>query len=364
MYKVLIVDDSAVICSTLKRALEKDGRFDVVGTAYDGRDAIRKNELLKPDIITMDINMPMMNGIDATREILKTSKPAIVAITSDNSRNDAFKCIEAGAIEIMKKPTVTDLASEQFKEFCESLALIAGKNKSSRLGKVSSSKLEEDLPELEEVPSASNPTATTAKIANLLKNKPTGNYDILVIGSSTGGPTAVQVVLQGLGKNFPLPILVTQHIDEEFDGQFANWLNDTTDFNVVLAENGVVPKKGNVYIAPAGSHLKMTDNGGGTCSLVLNNDPPMHFLRPAVDKMFSSAAEVFKSNLIAVLLTGMGKDGAAGCADIIKNGGFTIAEDESSCVVFGMPRAAIERGAASIVLPLTDIAKYLKMYVK
>lgn len=341
MFKVLIVDDSAVICAMLRRVMENDGRFEVIGMAHDGQAAVTKNSLLKPDLITMDINMPVMNGIEATREILKTSNPAVVAFTTEDKAEIGFKCMEAGALEIVKKPSMAEMTPKYLQDFCDRLALITNTHRLMSLTKGSVEKKE------------------TVRLT-----KPSGNYKMLLIGASTGGPTAIQTVMKGLSTDFKLPIIITQHIEDGFDDQFTKWLTDTTGIKVEMAASGVVAQKGHAYLAPAGRHLLIKKDADGNCVLELNMDPPVHFLRPAVDKTFESAADVLKSKVLAVLLTGMGKDGAEGCAAILRGGGFTIVEDESTCVVFGMPKAAIDKGAASVVLPVNKIAGYIKENVK
>lgn len=342
MLKVLIVDDSAVVCTMIRRVMEGDNRFSVVGIAHDGQAAVTKNSVLNPDLVIMDIHMPVMNGIEATKEILKTSQPAIVAFTTEDKAEVGYKCLEAGALEIIRKPNLAEMTAKYIQEFCDRLAVISDTHRLAQMRG--------------DVVTAKN-NASPAKT-------PTGDYEVLAIGSSTGGPTAIQTVLKGLGSSFPLPVLVTQHIDEDFDVQFVKWLSETTNMKVELAKSGIEPQKGCVYVAPAGSHLTVSPDSSGKKVLILNNDSPIHFLRPAVDKMFSSVADVYKEKAFAVLLTGMGKDGADGCSEIIEKGGFTVAEDESTCVVFGMPKAAIDKGAVSVVIPLGEIADYIKANIR
>lgn len=342
MLKVLIVDDSAVICTMIRRVMETDTRFSVAGLAHDGQAAVEKNTALKPDLIIMDIHMPVMDGIEATREILKTSKPAIVAFTTEDKAEVGYKCLEAGALEIIKKPNLTDMTPKYMKDFCDRLAAISDTHKLITM--------------------RSNDKTPATQITS---NKPVeGQYEVLLIGASTGGPTAIQTVLKGLGNSFPVPILVTQHIDKDFDEHFVKWMKDTTNMNIELAKSGTIIEKGMAYVAPADKHLKVKSKGIDSYALELSDDPPVHFLRPAVDVMFESAAETYKNKAFAVLLTGMGKDGADGCAAIVEKGGFTVAEDESTCVVFGMPKAAIDKNAASTVVPLDKIADYIKSIFK
>ena len=340
MISVLIVDDSVLVRKVLTQFFKDDPRFKVVGEADNGLRAIVENRRLSPDLIIMDINMPVMNGIEATSQILETSSPAIIVFSTEDSADIMYKCLEAGALDIIQKPNISSMNADLLKGFYERVYLIAKKHKEEK---------------------ESESTSVKFPVQNLQyyhHNK----YDILIIGASTGGPAAIQTVLSKLKKDFPVPILVTQHIDSFFDEQFTKWLNDTTDLPIELAKNGTVPQKGHVYIAPANKHLEVR-NSHDKITLILDDGEPVHFLKPAVDKMFLSVASVYKEKTLAVILTGMGKDGAEGCVAIKNSGGFTIAEDESSCVVFGMPKAAIDGGGACTVLPLDKIAGFIETVI-
>jgi len=182
------------------------------------------------------------------------------------------------------------------------------------------------------------------------KNK----YEIVVIGASTGGPPVVRDVLMGLSKDFPLGIAIVQHIEHGFDKQYVNWLNSLVSFNVYLASNYDFPYRGEVYVAPVGKHLIFKNK-----KLVLDDGPHIQFQKPSVDRLFSTAAEEFKTSVIGIQLTGMGSDGANGCHDIVEKGGYTIVQNEETSVIYGMPKEAVKKGGASIVLPAYEIADYL-----
>ena len=327
MINVLIADDSALLRSFLRQVFTKDDRFSVVAEAIDGQKAVEACRAFHPDLIIMDINMPVMDGIKATK-IIKSepnSPPVVIFSTADASAA-GYNAIDVGAVEIIKKPEYRDMDEAFFKRFCDKLALIGKKR--------------------------GNNVETRA----VSKNPNAKNYKIVLIGASTGGPQAIQRVLKDMGSPFPLPILITQHIDKTFDKNFARWLAETTHHNVVLAEEGVKPEAGMAYLAPAGTHLEMSANG----TLHLSNSERVHFLRPAVDPMFLSVGRVLGKKTFAVLLTGMGNDGAEGCVAIKNSGGYTVAEAASSCVVFGMPKAAIMAGGASAILPLGEIGTFVK----
>ncbi len=337
MISVLIVDDSVLVRKVLNQFFKEDPRFNVVGEADNGLRAIVENRRLSPDLIIMDINMPVMNGIEATSQILENSSPAIIVFSTEDSADIMYKCLEAGALDIIQKPNISGMNASMLKNFYDRVFLIAKKHKEEKNSKSSSIKFHnQDFPHYQH-------------------NK----YDILIIGASTGGPAAIQTVLSKLKKDFPVPILITQHIDSFFDEQFTKWLNETTDIPVELARTGIEPQNGHAYIAPANKHLVMR-NSHDKITLVLDDSEPIHFLKPAVDKMFLSVASIYKEKTLAVILTGMGKDGAEGCVAVKNSGGFTIAEDESSCVVFGMPKAAIDEGGACTVLPLDKIAGFIE----
>jgi two-component system chemotaxis response regulator CheB len=329
MIKVLIADDSSLLRSFLRQVFANDSRFCVVAEAVDGQKAVDACKKFSPDLVIMDINMPVMDGIKATKLIKsEINSPPVVIFSTENASAAGYDAIGAGAIEVIKKPEYRDMDETFFKRFCDKLAALGKKR-------------------------------TKSVEINAVSDKPRSkNYKILLIGASTGGPTAVQRVLTDLGSPFPIPILLTQHIDKTFDKNFAKWLTETTGQNVILAEEGVIPKAGTVYLAPAGKHLVMSSSG----ALHLSESERVHFLRPAVDPMFLSVAKVYANAVFAVLLTGMGSDGAEGCVDIKNRGGYTVAEAASTCVVFGMPKAAIMAGGASAILPLGEIGSFVKTY--
>jgi two-component system chemotaxis response regulator CheB len=352
MIKTLIVDDSAIVRAMLKQVMESDGNFEVVGSAVNGENAIEQKRALSPDLIVMDINMPVMDGIEATKIIMQDSGkvPVVVAFTTEDEAKVGYKCLEAGAVEIIKKPNLASMTVADLKQFCERLKQISKSNptkiKINRHAHKSN---------------AVSPFSLATKKNNAIKSK----YSLLVVGASTGGPIAVQTLLQGLGKNFPIPVLITQHIDLMFDQQFASWLDSTTDFTVELGQEGIIPEPGHAYVAPAETHMIAVENNDSpcSCSISINHDPPLHYLRPAVDKLFCSAAPILKEKLLGVLLTGMGRDGADGCKRIIDSGGKTICQNQDTCVIFGMPRAAIELNAASHILPLEEMASFIKSII-
>ena len=361
MIKTLIVDDSAIMRAMLKQVLSQDDRFEYAGEAGNGEIAVRQNEVLKPDLIIMDYNMPVMNGLDASRHIFNESNhlPAIIAFTTetDDAIRDEF--LTAGILAFFQKPNIAQMNTTQLKDFCEKIVNVYKKRRadvipSSRfLNTLGGNKSDTD----------SGSKATNIKNNSTEDNAPNADYKLLAIGSSTGGPEALNTVLSDIGPDFPLPILITQHIDSLFDTHLAKWLTSVTKVPVQLAKNEIIAKKGTAYIAPADKHMTVIKTEDGSCMIRLSDEPPLHFLKPAIDVMFKSINESFGENCIAVILTGMGADGSEELLKMKKNGAYTICQNEETCVVYGMPKAAIDAGAACKILPLGEIGKKIREIV-
>lgn len=350
MINVLIVDDSALVRSMLSKLIKDDSRFNLCGTAENGLKAIQMNEEFSPDLIVMDVNMPVMDGVEASKKIMNSNKrAAIVVFTTEDTAHIAFKCLEAGVREIVAKPNLMTMTKKMLEEFCDRLFYI-GNGWKKTFGK-------NDFHE----PVIEIPMENPENISFTNRKK---EYNLVSIGASTGGPAAIQTVLKNIGKNFSLPILITQHNDAIFDSQFVRWLNTTTGIETKLAETGDILENGKVYIAPANYHLTVEKTTDRKFRIILNDDAPIHFLKPAVDKMFMNLAKVNGDKTIAVLLTGMGQDGALGMKDIYTKGGLTIVQDERSCTVFGMPKAAIDLMAAKKILSLNEIGSFIKAAVE
>ncbi len=333
MIRVLLVDDSAIIRTTLRHILGKHPDLEIVGFAANGDEAVRQNRILKPDVIIMDIYMPVLDGIEATKRIMHEQPTSIIIYSSEDTARMGYTAMEAGALDMIKKPDIDSVTAGFYDGFIQRIIALAPKE--SMLNQ----------------PVSAQPEAVPEK----------GFYKALFIGASTGGPVAVQKVIAGLGQSFPLPVFVTQHIDKNFDGHYAAWLNDTTGMPTELAKEGMIGQAGHVYVAPAGYHLQLAKTAEGI-KMHLDEGPEEHFLRPAVDPMFRSAASL-KSECLAVLLTGMGRDGADGALDIHKAGGFVITESEETCVVYGMPKAADDLGASNVSLRLEKISGYVNKKV-
>lgn len=328
-YCTLLVDDSAISRGIFEKALTESGKFEIVEMVSNGRKAVDYCRNHNVDLVLTDFEMPEMNGIEASKIITQEFGIPVCIFSDDSSiRRDA---LASGAFLFHIKPSFSNNRELLMAAFIEKL-----------------------LNSLNEIP----PVRKRSFNSNSTSKSKKYGFEILCIGASTGGPTAVEKVLKGLGTNFPLPILYVQHIDTGADEKMAAWFNKVCpNTPLVLAKEGQIAEKGKVYMAPADSHLVIDHiHKDGRPVLHLSDEPPERFLKPAVNKLFRSAAYHYKKNCLAILLTGMGRDGAEGCKDILDNGGYTIVEDKSTCTVFGMPAAAIEMHAASKVYPRDIIA--------
>ena len=339
LLKVLIVDDSAITRGLFEKAFLRNG-FQIAGMVSNGRKAVDFCREHKVDAVVSDYNMPEMDGIEASKIIVgEYGIPVIIYADDSSIKTDVLAA--GAAFEI--KPSLSSVDDSKLKEFTQKVRAAVDKAITNHC----SSTTRHDLEQFEKESSFSDDKS----------------FKVLCIGASTGGPTAVQEVLTGLGDNFNLPILYTQHIDVGADEKMVRWFNQVCpNIPMSLARDGEIAKKGHAYMAPAEKHLVIDYVKNDLPVLKLSDEPPERFLRPAVNKLFRSAAKLYNNSCLALLLTGMGQDGADGCKEIIDAGGYTIVEDESTCTVFGMPLAAIEMNAATRVLPRDIIARaVLKM---
>jgi two-component system chemotaxis response regulator CheB len=327
MIRTLIVDDSPLVRSIIRDFLETEGSFEIVDEAENGQDGINKAKECNPDLITMDYEMPIMNGLDAIVEIRKFSTCGIVVVSTHDTAKMAYEAIVKGAHEFFAKDNFTSKMSEmQRKEIIDTLKQITKIVKKYSIHQ--------------------EPVAQTETVH--------GEIKCVVIASSTGGPMALCQLFSALPGNFPVPILLVQHNTSGFDKGFVQWLDGYAQLEVKIAEDGVTPAKGSVYVAPTEKHLIVGANG-----TALNNDDPVCNQKPSADILFKSAAEYYGNSLVSVILTGMGEDGAEGTQAVKNAGGITIAQNEETSMIFGMPQAAIQTGCVDMVLPLNEIAQKL-----
>jgi two-component system, chemotaxis family, protein-glutamate methylesterase/glutaminase len=335
--KVLVADDSQVTRMLLVHVLSSDPGIQVVGTVNDGQAALDflNSGDCRPDVVLMDIHMPRLDGFEATRRIMETQPLPIVICTATSNPQElavAFRSMEAGALACVEKPIA--VGDPDFDSRARNLL------QTIRL-----------MSEVKVVRRWPRPRVMRAMANGISTSRQTG-IRFIGIGASTGGPPVLQTILSGLPKEFPAPLLIVQHIACGFLPGMVEWLNQTTGLQVHIAAHGADPLPGHVYIAPDDFHLGISAGG----RIVLAGEPPESGLRPAVSYLFRSLAQICGSSAIGVLLTGMGKDGAAELKRMKDLGAVTIAQDRGSSIVHGMPGEAIELGAATHILSADRIA--------
>ena len=340
--RVLIVDDSSFFRRRVNEILEADARIEVVGMAKNGQDAIEQAEKLKPNVITMDIEMPVMDGITAVRKIMQKSPIPILmfsSLTTDGAKA-TLDALDAGAVDFLPKKfdDISNDREEAKRLLCARVRLIAARGLAETAVKTSST------------PAVSKRAATTTP-----KKKA---HQLIAIGTSTGGPVALQEVLTKLPKSFPLPIVVVQHMPASFTPAFSQRLDGLCQIDVREAVDGDQLKPGLALIAPGGKQMEMVKRGG-TTSIKISDPLPGQNYKPSVDVTFSSIATTFPGTALGIVLTGMGADGREGAKKMKQGGAELWSQDEASCVVFGMPAAIEEAGLSDHVLPLSTIGEHL-----
>lgn len=337
MIRVLLVDDSASVRAVLKRFFRKTRDIEVVGEAEDGAQAVRMVIDLQPHVVVMDLQMPVLDGYQATERIMEVRPTPIVVLSSRANRNQmqtAFEAMRRGALEVLPKPEDTPSWQQLADSLPETVRTVSGARTVRRAKR----------------PVRTEPIATPG---GALRER---ELQWVAIGASTGGPAAIRELLGEVPEDAPVGFLIVQHIASGFELGFADWLNKELPFDVRLATDGEVLRRGAVRLAPGGFHLRLETAG------VLRLDPhtpPRRGHRPSVDEMFQSCAEHCPREVAGVLMTGMGSDGVEGLLALRQAGGVTLAQDEASSVVFGMPRVALERGAADLALPPRALARAL-----
>lgn len=345
MIRIVVAEDSLTVRKWIVELLENQPEFQVVGEAANGKEATQLAERLKPDVITMDLMMPIMTGLEATEYIMAHCPTRILIVSSSLNRGDVLRTLDAlkqGAITAMDKPRA-DVEHDQWAdELIREIKIISRVPVVRHLkGKYKQS-------------STLAPAVHSVSLPTSVKQT---QFKLVVMGASTGGPQVVLHILQNLPKDFPIPILCVIHISTSFYNSLAEWFDLNCKLKVSFAKPNqsiFTYEKGLVYLAPADYHMVLQG-----FSIQLNQNPLRNFCRPSVDELFESAAKAWGSQTIGVLLTGMGKDGAVGLKAIQAAGGYTIAQDEKSCTVYGMPKEAIDIGAASRIMPYQEVPNTL-----
>lgn len=348
--RVLVVDDSAMARHMLISMLARDPAIRVVGEARDGHECIRLVEKLRPDVVTMDVLMPGLDGLATTEHLMAYLPTPILVLTASLMSNEVditFKMLDAGALEVLEKPAMSNVAAIEraTRDLIRRIKVLSRVRVVTHLrGRRRVADLQGDRPQPQTRPAPARPTPPVAlnRVAN---------FPLIVIGASTGGPRVVQRILADLPSDLPAAVVVVQHIAEGFSGGMAEWLQHTSTLPVRVAREDDLLRVGEVLIAPDQRDLLITPDG--TIHLT---HAPLLIQRPSIDIAMQAVAEVFAHRAIGVLLTGMGRDGAFGMLTIRRRGGHTIAQDEQSSTIFGMPKVAIQLGAAVEVLSPSQIA--------
>jgi two-component system chemotaxis response regulator CheB len=333
--RVLIVDDSPLARSVLRDMFDGDATFQVVAEAENGRQAVAFNAVHRPDLITMDLEMPEMTGMEAIAEIMANRPAPILVVSSFADAANAFAAVSRGAVDVTSKPELDQASISRFLEKARLVASIPVIRHIRTL-----------VSPLPAPPSRTAPAGTVPDTARL-------SSKIVAIAASTGGPQALAKILGDLPSTVPFALIIAQHIVPGFAAGLAQWLSTVSRLPVKLAEQGQVVRPGTVYLSPSEAHTTVGVAGRLTLTATIESDR----YRPSCNRLLSSVAAAYGKQAVGIILTGMGNDGAEGLSDIAKAGGLTIAQDEASSVVFGMNRVAIEKGAVTKILPIDAIAR-------
>lgn len=333
--KIAIVNDTLVALNTIKRIVQSVPYYKIIWTAQSGKEAINKCEENLPDLILMDLIMPVMDGVDATQHIMKHSPCAILIVTRSTKDNisQVYAAMGYGALDVVDTPVID---TEKYVDMTDKLL-----NKIARIAKLIKK------------------SSTPRKIISERQNPIFTSLELVAIGASTGGPKALATILSKLPANFNAAIAIVQHVDSHFSSSFADWLNQQTPLPVRLALPGDRLQKGTVLVAGTNDHLYLKSD----LTLAYTKHPLDYPYRPSVDVFFHSLAQHWQKKATAILLTGMGKDGAEGLNALKLQGWHTIAQNQESCIVYGMPKAAVELNAAVQVLSLEGITANLHQFL-
>lgn len=371
--KLLVVDDSAFMRKLISDFFADHLQVEVVGTARNGKDAIKKIQLLKPDVVTLDVEMPEMNGLDALKEIMQVCPVPVVMLssTTQSGTDNTLASMEFGAVDFVAKPSGT--ISLDLHKIQDELV-----HKVIEATKIPIAKLKKPISRTATITNKIKPIQTNVAKASFMPKakvpaieRPTKKVDwnksskkIILIGTSTGGPRALQEVITKIPANIDAPILIVQHMPAGFTKSLATRLDQLSQIHVKEAEQGDILQKGTAYIAPGGYHLKIRKIGSTFAVVLDQTEPPRSGHRPAVDVMFEDISQYSDFDKIAVIMTGMGYDGSKGLVELKKSGNvIAIAESAETCIVYGMPKAAVETQLVDEVADVDDIAQTIMKYM-
>ena len=333
--RVLVVDDSAYIRKVITEMLSRSPDMTVVGTARDGREALEQVERLQPDVVTSDLIMPDVDGIEfIRRQMAIRPVPIVIVSIAAESSERVLSGLDAGAIDFVQKPTA--LATEKVFDVAEELVAKVTAAAGAPVGRIHRS-----------------PTTVPAPVATTFQNR----YSVLVIGVSTGGPQGLKFVVPGLPADFPVAVAIVLHMPMGYTDAYAKRLDEASALTVIEARDGEPVRPGQVLVAPAGRHLTFHRDTGGTVLTRLDVRPLDTLHRPSVDVLFQSAADVYGERVLGLVMSGMGADGREGAAWIKARGGTVLTEAEETCVVYGMPRSVVEAGLSDRAVPLDRMAE-------
>lgn len=364
--RVLVIDDSPFIRMSLKRILSNDSDIEVVDTARDGREGIIRIQALKPDVVTMDVEMPEINGLQALEEIMRWQPTPVIilsAVTTEGAKL-SMRAFDLGAVEVVAKPSgkqgedLNALAQDIIQKI-KSVAGIDPIRLSQGRFEIQKKSVDKEHTERREKAVPVEDEKLVSKIS-----LPLQRIDIVSIGTSTGGPNALQTVISRLPKDFPVPVIVAQHMPAGFTASLAARLNSLSQVTVKEAEEGEVLKAGTVYIGQSGKQFQITRSKSGFISHISTESPIATLYKPSVDVMFLSLARNIGAGVLGVVMTGMGNDGLQGMRELKAQGAFALVESEKTCIVYGMPRAIVEAGLADRIELLPDIGKVIIDCVK
>jgi two-component system, chemotaxis family, protein-glutamate methylesterase/glutaminase len=367
--RVLVVDDSALYRQLVRNVLRDIPDVEVVGVAKTGTEALELIPKLTPQLLTLDVQMPDMNGLELLRELKQRRSPVkaimLSSLTAEGTKVTTDALL-AGAFDFIQKPSGPDAGANRdilFAALTEKLNAFRAsiKSKLSQTKKSAAASAENSKPVAADSTSTTNTSSEKPALSSAASSK---FIQAVVIGTSTGGPVALREVLPKLPSDLGIPVFVVQHMPANFTRSLADRIGDVSRLPISEGSHGTVVEANRIYIAPGGFHLRITRNQRGQPMLETSEDPPEHNCRPAVDYLFRSAAAVYGGKLLAVILTGMGRDGTEGCRLIKSMGGKVIAQHPEGCIVYGMPKAVIEEQLADRVVPLEKIADWIVRFLE